>query len=236
MVSVAGSTLPSYVRIRRSAPSERGGRSFGLEHWSAGVPCPARCHVGACGISQVSWRPSMPLPCSKTPAEPTGPRLSRSCRCCPRVTQAEGFNWYVISGLTQGFSIRCLASRATSPPPVQDSLPAGGLRLYRRGRTLWIASKGFRLHLHSPFQDFSCRKGRLCEAALRRTGTGSRLCRAVYTPCCHLQQPASVDGRQRHSSRAILLHFALLSRSVRLWRIASQGARASLRCRHLAAS
>jgi hypothetical protein len=26
------------------------------------------------------------------------------------------------------------------------------------GRTLWIASKGFRLHRHSPFQDFSCRK------------------------------------------------------------------------------
>jgi hypothetical protein len=30
---------------------------------------------------------------------------------------------------------------------MQDSLPAGGLRLYREGgRTLWIASKGFRLH------------------------------------------------------------------------------------------
>jgi hypothetical protein len=30
---------------------------------------------------------------------------------------------------------------------MQDSLPAGGLRLYREGvETLWIASKGFRLH------------------------------------------------------------------------------------------
>ena len=29
------------------------------------------------------------------------------------------------------------------------------------GRTLWIASKGFRLRFHSPFQDFSCRKGDL---------------------------------------------------------------------------
>ena len=39
---------------------------------------------------------------------------------------------------------------------MQDSLPAGGLRLCREGgRTLWIASKGFRLHYHSPFQDLS---------------------------------------------------------------------------------
>lgn len=39
------------------------------------------------------------------------------------------------------------ASRATSPPLVQDSLPAGGLSpLPGGGRTLWIASKGFRSH------------------------------------------------------------------------------------------
>jgi hypothetical protein len=48
---------------------------------------------------------------------------------------------------------------------MQDSRPAGGLRLYRQwdepGRTLWIASKGFGLH----FRDFSCRKGGLREAA-----------------------------------------------------------------------
>src|SRR5208283_1851272 len=33
------------------------------------------------------------------------------------------------------------------------------------GRTLWIASKGFRLRFHSPFQDFSCRKGHLSKRA-----------------------------------------------------------------------
>src|SRR5208283_4409454 len=32
------------------------------------------------------------------------------------------------------------------------------------GRTLWIASKGFRLRFHSPFQDFSCRKGNMTES------------------------------------------------------------------------
>jgi len=50
-----------------------------------------------------------------------------------------------------------VASRWRAAP-----LPGGG-------RTLWIASKGFRLHFHSPFQDFSCRKGRLRQAAVRRT-------------------------------------------------------------------
>ena len=32
----------------------------------------------------------------------------RSCRCCPRSTQTEGLSGYIISRLTQGFSIRCL--------------------------------------------------------------------------------------------------------------------------------
>ena len=32
----------------------------------------------------------------------------RSYRCCPRATQAEGLNGYIISRLTQGLSIRCL--------------------------------------------------------------------------------------------------------------------------------
>ena len=50
----------------------------------------------------------MPLPWSKTPAEPAGPRPWRSCRCCPRSTQTEGLSGYIISGLRQGFSIRCL--------------------------------------------------------------------------------------------------------------------------------
>lgn len=83
----------------------------------------------------------------------------RSCRCCPRSTQTEGLSGYIISRLTQGFSIRCL--RFTSDVAVSHARLASGWRaapLPGGGRTLWITSKGFRLHLHSPFQDFSCRK------------------------------------------------------------------------------
>ena len=71
----------------------------------------------------------------------------RSCRCCPRATQAEGLNGYIISRLTQGFSIRCL--RFTNGVAAAHAKLASGWRaapLPGGGRTLWIASKGFRLH------------------------------------------------------------------------------------------
>src|SRR5205807_108608 len=93
-----------------------------------------------------------------------------SCRHRPRPTQTEGLSGYIISRLTQGFSIRCL--RFTSDVAVSHARLASGWRaapLPGGGRTLWIAAKGFRLHFHSPFQDFSCRKGRLRQAAVRRT-------------------------------------------------------------------
>ncbi len=98
----------------------------------------------------------MPLPCSKTPAEPARPRLWRPCRRRPRSPQTEGLSGYIISRLTQGFSIRCL--RFTSDVAAAHARLASGWRaapLPGGGRTLWIASKGFRLHCLPPFQDFS---------------------------------------------------------------------------------
>ena len=71
----------------------------------------------------------------------------RSCRYCPRATQAEGLNGYIISRLTQGFSIRCL--RFTNGVAAAHARLASGWRaapLPGGGRTLWFASKGFRLH------------------------------------------------------------------------------------------
>ena len=87
------------------------------------------------------------MPCSKTPAEPTRPRLWRSRQCCPRATQAEGLSGYIISRLTQGFSFRCL--RFTSDVTAAHARLASGWRaapLPGGCRTLWVASKGFRLH------------------------------------------------------------------------------------------
>src|SRR5437016_7932219 len=47
MVSVAGSTRPSCVRVRRSAPNERGGRSLGLEHLVSRRSMPGMLHPWA---------------------------------------------------------------------------------------------------------------------------------------------------------------------------------------------
>jgi hypothetical protein len=55
--------------------------------------------------------------------------------------------------------------------------PDPGLRLYREGVEPPGSLRKFQvtLHLHSPFQDFSCRKGGLCRASVRRpTGRAGR--------------------------------------------------------------
>jgi hypothetical protein len=116
--------------------------------WLAGVPCPAcRTRGRVRDLTGFLATHPMPLPCSKTPAEPTKPRLSRSCQHRPRPTQTEGLSLYIISRLTQGFSIRCL--RFTSDVAAAHARLASGWRaapLPGGGRTLWIASKGFTLH------------------------------------------------------------------------------------------
>ena len=205
MVSVPGPTRPSCVRVRRSAPDER--RRKLVRPGTLVQPafhCPACCTRGRVrDLTGFLAIHPMPLPCSKTPAEPTRPRLWRSCRCCPRPTQTEGLSGYIISRLTQGFSIRCL--RFTSDVAAAHARLASGWRaapLPGGGRTLWIASKGFRLHLHSPFQDFSCRKGGLCQAAFRRARAGARLSRRA-TPTASPSPTAGwcrFDDGQRHAS------------------------------------
>jgi len=47
MVSVAGPTRTSCVRVRRSAPSERGGSSLGLEHLVSRRSMPGMLHSWA---------------------------------------------------------------------------------------------------------------------------------------------------------------------------------------------
>src|SRR5215471_711356 len=148
MFSVTGSMRSSCVRVRRSAPDELGGTSSGLDPLFSRRSCPACCTRGRARdlAGSLATHPE-PLPCSKTPAEPARPRLWRSRQCCPRATQAEGLSGYIISRLTQGFSFRCL--RFTSDVTAARARLASGWRaapLPGGCRTLWVASKGFRLH------------------------------------------------------------------------------------------
>jgi hypothetical protein len=115
--------------------------------WSAGVPYPACRTRGACGISQVSGRSN---PCLCPAPRPRSSRQDLALAILPVLPPGRpgrGLNGHIISRLTQGFSIRCL--RFTSDVTGAHARLASGWRaapLPGGGRTLWIASKGFRLH------------------------------------------------------------------------------------------
>jgi hypothetical protein len=161
MVSVPGPTRASCVRLRRGTPDEPGGSSSGLEQLISRRSRPGMSHPWArAGSHRFPGGPSYAFALLQDPGRVDKISPWRSDRCCPQATQAEGLNGYIISRLTQGFSIRCL--RFTSGVAAAHARLASGWRatpLPGGGRTLWTASKGFRLHLRSPFQDFSCRKG-----------------------------------------------------------------------------
>ena len=73
--------------------------SLGLGHLVSRRSLPGMLHPWARAGSRrfLAIHPT-PLPCSKTPAEPTRPRLWRSCRHRPRPTQTEGLSGYISRG------------------------------------------------------------------------------------------------------------------------------------------
>ncbi len=92
MVSVPGSTYASLVRVRRGAPDGCGGHFSGLGRLFR--RCPAVPAFSVRGrkrdLSGCLAVHPVPLPCSTTPAGPTSPHRSRTCRCCPRRSHTEG--------------------------------------------------------------------------------------------------------------------------------------------------
>ena len=148
MVSVTGPTCASCVGGRRSAPDEFGGSPSGLEHLISRRSLPGMLHMWTrTGSHRFPGDPSYAFALLQDPGRAGKISPWRSCRCCPRATQAEGLNGYIISRLTQGLSIRCL--RFTRGVAAPHARLASGWRappLPGGGRTLWIASKGFRLH------------------------------------------------------------------------------------------
>jgi hypothetical protein len=100
---------PSSVRARRMALPDRRRTDPGPDTCSAGCPSAgslSRGHERDLSGSQ-AIRP-VPLPRSKTPAEPTIPRHWRFRRCCLRSNDSEGFSMRSISRLLRGFSTCCL--------------------------------------------------------------------------------------------------------------------------------
>ena len=122
---------------------------------AAQVPACSRVDVSRILSGSQAIRP-VPLPRSKTPAEPTIPRHWRSRRCCPRSNDSEGFSMRSISRLLRGFSTCCLRFKngvAATPARLASGWLAG---LCREGvRTLWVAMKGFSSHVRPPFLGLS---------------------------------------------------------------------------------
>lgn len=76
--------------------------------------------------------PPAPMPCSKTPVESRYPGRSGYPDAVP-TTSTVKTSAIMISRLPHGVSARCLRFKRSVTGPLQDSLPAGGLRLCREG-------------------------------------------------------------------------------------------------------
>jgi hypothetical protein len=77
--------------------------------------------------------PPVPLPCSKTPAEPVFLAIAAFPMLPPDPTRRRLQRLHDFEANHRASVPAVYASRATLTSPMQDSLPAGGLRLYREG-------------------------------------------------------------------------------------------------------
>ncbi len=132
-VFASGFHMVLAFRARRSAP---GRRQAGDRAWSLAEPAlpfrrfPRGCRRDLSG-SQVTH--PVPSPCSKTPVEPDDLTMSAVPVLPPHPTRRWFRRFHDLEAYGRASVPAVYASRAALPPPMQDSLPAGGLRLYREG-------------------------------------------------------------------------------------------------------
>jgi hypothetical protein len=139
---------------RRVCPSTYGFASgFHMSWWfvlACALPIFAKSIIGPGALfSRCSWPAALcghkrdlsgflvthpvPLPCSKTPAEPAGLTLAALPMLPPDPTRRRLRHAHDFEANHRALVPAVYASRVTLPPPMQDSLPAGGLRLCREG-------------------------------------------------------------------------------------------------------
>ena len=102
MVSVAGSTTPRVVRVRRGAPDACRGHASGLGRLVSRRPYAGLLRSWTrAGSLRLPGNPSHAFALLLDPgrAGKSSP-LWRTCRCCPRSQQTEGLSGYMISRLT----------------------------------------------------------------------------------------------------------------------------------------
>ncbi len=117
------------------APDARAGRTTGrgldCSRWHS--PFQRCCPRAGAGSPRFPGGPSRDSAPIRDPGRPVAPRLWRRFRHCPRTLNSEGVVDLPISRLHAASSPAVYASRRALPHAMQDSLPAGGLRLCRAG-------------------------------------------------------------------------------------------------------
>ena len=135
--------------------------STGLGHWLAGIPLSGFPRVGASGISQVPWR-SILCFCPAPRPRPSRQNLAHNdfADAVPGLPMPKTTAVGHIGADTRLQHSTVYASRVASLLPMQDSLPAGELRLCREGiKPSGPLRKVSGYIFHSPFQSLSCRNG-----------------------------------------------------------------------------
>ena len=124
------SALRGRFRRRAGPATDRGLDFFSCWHSPFQRPCP-RARAGSPRLPGDPSRDSAPF---SDPGRPVAPRQSRRFRCCPHTLNSEGVVDLPISRLDSAASSPAVyASRRALPHAMQDSLPAGRLRLCRAG-------------------------------------------------------------------------------------------------------
>ena len=185
MVSVAGSTRPSCVRVRRSAPDERGGRSLGLGHLvSRRSTARHMLHPWArAGSRRFPGDPSYAFALLQDPgrADKTSPLavLPTPPPVYPNRRPQRVHNLEANTGLQHPLSTLHERRRRL---PCRTRFRLAGFASTGRGSNPLDRFERFQVTSIPPFQDLSCRKGRLCQAPLCRPRGDARLPWPLHAP------------------------------------------------------
>ena len=123
------------LRVRFRVPAAlQARRRAGIYVVHAGHPPLQRpCPRAKAGSPRFPGSPSCNSAPVHDPGRPVTPRRSRRFRCCPQIDHTEGVVIATLEAHCDASSPAVYASRRALPHAMQDSLPAGGLRLCRAG-------------------------------------------------------------------------------------------------------
>ena len=148
---------------------------------SAGVPTRHVAYADACGISQVPWRSVLCL-CPAPRPRPSRQDLALAILSMlpsghPGRRPQRVHNIEANTGPQHPLSALHERRRRL---PCKTRFRLAGCASTGRGLNPLDRFERFQVTSHSPFQDFACRKGGLCQAPVRRTRAGAGLSRPLY--------------------------------------------------------